>query len=292
MFKFIKRVIKNNRLLYSLATFILLKTKNKNLYNNPIEESDAKIFGKKFFFPKHSKFYKNFFFNFEKYIKSLELQYNELSNKFSLREIDFILDIGSNLGYQALFYNYFFKKKVICFEPSKINFFFLKKNLSHSSNFQIFNFVLGEKDEKKNLSIPNFDKHNNDNFGLFTLNKKEQTKIFSEEVLIKCFDNLNIISESNKNIYIKIDVEGFELNVLKGMAKFIHKNNCFFKVELNNNYYDHETIRRLINFFNEKNYSSHIFNKEKGIFKKVSTNDLINLIKVKTYEVFFKKKMN
>ena len=76
------------------------------------------------------------------------------------------------------------------------------------------------------------------------------------------------------------------------MAKFIHKNNCFFKVELNNNYYDHETIRKLINFFNEKNYSCHIYNKEKGIFRKVSTKDLINLIKVKTYEVFFKKKMN
>ena len=44
-------------------------------------------------------------------------------------------------------------------------------------------------------------------------------------------------------------------NYLADVIKFIHKNNCFFKVELNNNYYDHETIRRLINFFNEKNSS-------------------------------------
>ena len=36
----------------------------------------------------------------------------------------------------------------------------------------------------------------------------------------------------NSNLILKIDVEGHELNVLKGLKKIINQNNCILQIEI------------------------------------------------------------
>jgi FkbM family methyltransferase len=288
MYVFFKKLIIKNKFLYNLSTYILRQFQKKTLYQKPQEANEIQIFNRNFYYPKNSLMYKEFFRSFnDKYKKGLEFQYVALKKKFDFEKVDSIIDIGSNIGYQALFYHYFFKKEIICFEPSSINFFFLKKNLSDIKDIKIYNFALGDKDEKLNLSIPNFEKHNPSNFGLFTLKKDVLSNIFKEEVLVKNFDKLELRKQYKKNYYIKIDVEGFELNVLNGMKNFARNNNCYFKIELNKKYFHAENVQEILNFFTDLNYYAYIIDKKEKNVYQVNFDKLQSVLKSNTYEVFF-----
>ena len=49
----------------------------------------------------------------------------------------------------------------------------------------------------------------------------------------------NLLEFKNKNIYIKCDTEGHDINVLKGINKILSNNYCFLQLENNEN---NETI--------------------------------------------------
>ena len=50
------------------------------------------------------------------------------------------------------------------------------------------------------------------------------------EVIVKKFDNL--YNYQDENLFIKCDVEGHELMIIKGMEKNLKKNNCLLQVEI------------------------------------------------------------
>ena len=58
----------------------------------------------------------------------------------------------------------------------------------------------------------------------------DKTNNKSEEISI--FRGDDIISLNNEIITIKIDVEGFELDVLKGLKKLLINNLCYLQVEI------------------------------------------------------------
>jgi FkbM family methyltransferase len=143
-----------------------------------------------------------------------------------------IFDVGSHLGETVeLFRKYFNIKKIHCFEASNINFITLKDNLNQNKlmdicvlnnvgigNIEGKNF-LNQTEESSSSTINGFNEHSN--------YLKRKLKILN----IKKIDNffkkipINIIKLStyikkNKitNIDIlKIDTEGFELNVVKSL---------------------------------------------------------------------------
>ena len=41
-----------------------------------------------------------------------------------------------------------------------------------------------------------------------------------------------LLDIKNSNLILKIDVEGHELNVLKGLKKIINQNNCILQIEI------------------------------------------------------------
>lgn len=139
---------------------------------------------------------------------------------------EILIDIGANIGfYSILFSNKL--EQIYSFEPNKRNFLVLAKNIEKNklNNIKIFNFGLGEKED--------FLKgHSNTKGELFqtsgfALSKGNNT---GEEVLVKKGDD--VLQFENKKITLKIDVEGFELFVLKGLETTLTNNYCVLQIEI------------------------------------------------------------
>lgn len=147
-----------------------------------------------------------------------------------------ILDIGAHRGETIkILFSAFKPSKIICFEPQKDNYLFLKKTFLDNELIEIKNFALGEKIETKILnvnadpgtsSLMDFNKNSNYlKLKSFLLGKKNFKDLILRKEKINIYP-LDSIDFKNKNIdMIKIDVEGYEEKVLKGAEKTFKNNN-------------------------------------------------------------------
>jgi len=131
------------------------------------------------------------------------------------KKFNTVLDIGAWCGtWSAEFAPYC--KKIYAFEPDRIHFECLLKNLSSFDNIELLDYAMGDTETTVSLTDDDF---------------TQARRIYSiGNILMKTVDSFQF-----KNVdLIKIDVEGFEMNVLKG-AKDTLKNCKFLMIELNNN---------------------------------------------------------
>lgn len=149
----------------------------------------------------------------------------ELENLIKDLKFETILDIGSNKGQFILLVEKFFKNKTIySFEPISEILDKQKKFFRYKKNITFFNIGIGEKSQKKKFYITNrkdsssflkVDKNINKNKDY---NIKEQ-----REIQIKPLDEIMINANLISPILIKIDVQGYELEVLKGSTCLLKK---------------------------------------------------------------------
>jgi len=133
-----------------------------------------------------------------------------------------ILDIGSNIGNHMLFYcSNMQSKEVICFEPNDFNHRVLIKNVE-LNNLQQFvtvnNCALGEtagKGVQKDFSLMNTG-----------MNRIETDQHGTVE--IKRLDDFGYTQID----FVKIDVEGFETEVLKGAAETLRNSKAVVMIEV------------------------------------------------------------
>jgi FkbM family methyltransferase len=153
----------------------------------------------------------------------------DLVNRNSL---EYFIDIGANSGYYSIELS---KKnfKVLAFEPNLEALFKLNKTLNVNNNLKnkikIFPFGLSDKDSKLLMkSKVKFgyiqpggssvtESTNEKNYKTFHANFKKGDEV------------LNLI---DKNLAIKIDVEGHELKVLNGMINVLKTNKCILLIEI------------------------------------------------------------
>ena len=156
---------------------------------------------------------KMFFGNYSNEITKVLLKYLQKGSVF--------IDVGANIGYfSAIGAGKVGKKgQVHSFEPVSIYFKKLREFVNLNENYQIYanNYALGESQGFSNINI------SKTNLGWNTMvqgwmdsqNIKETVK-----VEVKRLDEY-ILKNSIKNIsLIKIDVEGYEFPVLKGLKNF------------------------------------------------------------------------
>ncbi|MEO0295033.1 MAG: FkbM family methyltransferase [candidate division WOR-3 bacterium] len=119
-------------------------------------------------------------------------------------------DIGAHIGYYSFIFSKF-GRKVYSFEPHPLNFYFLKEHikLNNLKNTYAFNFAIYSENKKVFFEL-NDDRTEGKikNYGNFLVDA------FTLDYLIyeKKFDEPD---------FIKIDVEGAELEVLKGSQKIL-----------------------------------------------------------------------
>jgi len=184
--------------------------------------------------------------------KSLDMSYKYI------KKFDVAIDVGANLGLMSRRYSETFKS-VYSFEPVKSLFECLQKNLDDKNNITFFNYGLGE--EENNVTISNLNDLDNFNSGNWSIVDFQNVKdrIISEEIKIKTLDSFGL-----KPDFIKIDVQSFELEVLKGSLKTIDKYSPVLQIEIQGKLkQESNPIWKILQDYNysrvEKNNKDYIF---------------------------------
>jgi len=154
--------------------------------------------------------------------------------KSKFRNVEMIFDIGAHKGETFdLFDNNFKVGNYYAFEASPINFKFLEKKKIKIKNLNIINKAVGDNNEETNFyqlnesSSSTMNEINQESkyykkksflINFFSLIKSETTQFKLKPILLSDF----IISNNIKNIDIlKIDTEGYEFRVIKGLNEKI-----------------------------------------------------------------------
>lgn len=144
-------------------------------------------------------------------------------------KVQAVLDVGTNIGNHTLYYlNECNAAFVYCFEPIEDTFRILKKNvkINHlEGKTQLNMFGIGEHSGKADIN--EFD---NRNIGGTSIKMTD-----SGAIEVKAIDELNI---TRKIGLIKIDVEGLEIEAMKGMIETIRRNHPYITVEINKDHFD------------------------------------------------------
>jgi FkbM family methyltransferase len=109
------------------------------------------------------------------------------------------------------------------FEPTAINFECLQKNTESLDNVTLHRSGLGDKETVLSIKLPR-DSNNCGNFSLVDFD--DDTDTVEESISIVTLDSLNLAPD-----LIKIDVQGFDYNVLLGAADTIAQHRPVIIVE-------------------------------------------------------------
>ena len=197
-----------------------------------------------------------------------------------------VLDIGANIGaHTLLFANLVgIEGEIHAFEPQRIVFQTLCANMALNNIVKAYCYNEAVGDIPDSLLVPQIKPWVQTNFGGLSLGNHK----VGENVKVTTVDGLNL---SNCH-FIKIDVEGMEINVLKGAANTITKYNPILYVENDRSKKANDLIRYIASLdydmywhqtflFNSKNY----FNNPENVFGDISSINMICIPKSYEYKI-------
>lgn len=148
-----------------------------------------------------------------------------------VQERDVVVDVGAYIGYFSLLASERVGDEgcVYAFEPVPRNYERLLRNINENQAKNIKPFMFGLSDRNEILSI----KMPGDNPGESTLSEKSWTELFTDKETKKSmvkakflpFDEFYKINNVDNVNVIKIDVEGAEFKVVKGMKNTLKHSN-------------------------------------------------------------------
>jgi FkbM family methyltransferase len=142
---------------------------------------------------------------------------------------DVVADIGANIGLTAILFSNM-AKKTFAFEPSPSTFNILSRNLAsnHIKNVEVINLGLGKQEETLTITFAK----NNRSGGYVSDKIRPETGHITEDIRIDTLDHF-FSSSKNTPTFLKIDVEGFEKNVIKGGTTFLQRARPVVVMEMN-----------------------------------------------------------
>ena len=169
--------------------------------------------------------------------------------------INTVIDVGANRGQFALVASCCFPfAKIISFEPLKSSYLIFKKIFRNNANINIYNIAVGDREAEIPIHISNHD----DSSSLLPIGKL-QTLLFpgtnekkTEIIKMQKLYNLLNKAELQKQVLLKIDVQGYELKVLEGcddlleLIKYVYIECSFLEL------YDKQALAHEVISFLEK----------------------------------------
>ncbi len=134
----------------------------------------------------------------------------------SISEGMIIFDVGANIGdYSEKILSINPKVTIYCFEPVQTTFQKLSSRLSHYSNVKLNNVALGETNKEEYIFVYGNEAGSNSLY-YHKAHAVVSDNIQKEKIQIKKLDDIIKEQQISKIDFLKIDVEGNEINVLKG----------------------------------------------------------------------------
>jgi FkbM family methyltransferase len=171
------------------------------------------------------------------------------------------IDVGANQGEFSLYASSRLSKgQVYSFEPVSAQFNMLSKNieLNNIQNIKAFNFGLSDAEGELPVFTSSSSTDLGNNEGLSSLFSSNDRDVFEEKVKLEVFDDL-FSDKIDRIDFIKIDVEGAELFVLKGMKETLKKFTPTILIELSEDNFKNAgyTTKDVLDFLNIYNYKPH-----------------------------------
>ena len=185
--------------------------------------------------------------HFSPYVEEFPITtYQQLSIDIAcqfVKKFETVVDVGANLGLHSVRFSKLFKE-VHSFEPSATNFECLTLNTITLKNIKLYNVGLGGNTTTESLSIPSDSK----NCGLHSIKdfKNFEGSLITETINIFLLDEYNISPD-----LIKIDTQGFELEILKGSINTLKKYSPVLIIEIEKK----EEFKLISNFLLGLNYT-------------------------------------
>lgn len=189
------------------------------------------------------------------------------------------VDVGANQGEFTLYAcSKLTKGKVLAFEPTSYQLGLLRTNieLNHFNNVEVNNYGLYQEEAKLEV-YTSYDTsiHSGTNEGLSSLYKSETRQEIEEVIDLKVFDTEYYEKLSRVDV-VKIDVEGAELFVLKGMINSLKKFKPLLLIEMNKKTFQDAgyTMGDVVHFLEDLNYKPYkLF---RGNIYQISSNELVD----------------
>lgn len=248
---FLEKVFRSNIYLFLISRFLIGKYFSKFIY-----DSDFKIIKilerKKFFYPKK-----------------------------------LILDIGANDGMSYNIMRKFTKKaKIISFEPNNYNFRNLKKIERIDKLFKCKNIALSNNNQKKYFFTPYFKKYAITQMAGISksgVKKRLKNSLFFKKIFKIIYLKKEILKAKKLDYFkynprfIKIDIEGHELECIKGALGTIKKFHPILMVE-----YDKNICDKIYYILKKYKYNKFIYNKFEKKIEKFNNQKVFNIFFIHT----------
>lgn len=205
----------------------------------------------------------------------------------NLKEGMVCFDIGANIGYYTLLESKIVgdSGKIIAIEPSPVNFSQLQKNIQNEKvkNVELYQMAGGDQNGTLKFLL---DPHSN----LSRIISKEESEKISGNIIdvpVKKLDSfLDELSIKSLDL-LRMDVEGYEFNILEGMKNSIKKFRPMIQMEVHTRILGNGKTQKLLEWLMEENYEVVYYITRQLDCPKVgdmsdvkhfSINDLLNLL--------------
>ena len=146
---------------------------------------------------------------------------------FAHFKITKIIDVGANRGqYAMLIRKLGFTGKIISFEPLSKAYSLLTQNSSKDKNWDIYNYGLGDKNEELTINVSENSASSSilEIMSHHTDSAPASAYVGQEKIKIKTLDGIyHDLVKKDEIILLKIDVQGFEKNVIDGAKNVLQK---------------------------------------------------------------------
>lgn len=177
-------------------------------------------------------------------------------------KIDTILDVGANAGqYAEQTFKLGFKGQIFSFEPLNSVYKTLDNKAKKNPSWRTFNFGLAQTNEEIEINV------SENTFSSSILNilpehvnsAPESRVINKQKIVVKKLDDVyKSIASNQDNVLLKIDVQGYEKNVLDGAEKVLDKiKGIQIEMSLTELYKGEMLYLEMIQFLEKKGFSLH-----------------------------------
>lgn len=198
------------------------------------------------------------------------------SKQLLTNEIDLVLDVGANIGqYANGIIENGYKGDIWSIEPLPNEFLILKKKSEKYKCWKVFNCAFGLKDSEGYI---NYYKKESVISSILEFHSdfNHQAEVIKEKIKIVNGDNfLKHQPTRHKNIFLKIDCQGYEKFILDGLKKSIkYFKGIKIETSIQNTYNGESKYYEIIQFFRNLDYElwsveNIAMDQTKGRFKQI-----------------------